>query len=90
VVGELLQVRAADARCVDRDDDAHVVTCCTQSRDEPRERSAHFAPVVENVERQRQPVLGLSHCDAFIAELGKGPPRPRSERLPVELREWLR
>ena len=87
--GERRQHLRRDQRNVDRQDDGDAVRGRAQPGDDPGERSAHVAPVVEHRERQLERVGGLADGEPLVA----APPSTRQrarERLSAELRQRLR
>src|SRR5207237_5729536 len=79
-----------DERAVHRQRDADVVGGGAQPGDEARDRRPDLRPVVEQRKRERQRIRLLPHGDALAAGLAEHTPRPRGQRLAVELRQRLR
>jgi hypothetical protein len=83
-------VRATDEGHVHGDDDADVVPRGAESSDYAREGCAHGRAVVDDMEWERQLVLGFSNGETFVADLRERSPCTCGKRLAIQLGERLR
>ena len=79
-----------EERRVDGDHDHDLVACGTESGDDTRDRRADVRCVVENVERELEPVGPLPDGDPLVACVAQQAPGAFGERLAAEPRECLR